>query len=87
MFTFCFYCIQITIGYSLSSINKTVWYNQPVTVLPASANVTSPVPIYADAPSVTVTLPVYTAPSSAFATQVPKAVVGLAVLVASMMML
>ncbi|KAF9376255.1 hypothetical protein CPB97_010917 [Podila verticillata] len=78
---------NITIGYSLSSINKTVWYNQPVTVLPASANVTSPVPIYADAPSVTVTLPVYTAPSSAFATQVPKAVVGLAVLVASMMML
>ncbi|KAF9396199.1 hypothetical protein CPC16_004294 [Podila verticillata] len=79
---------NITIGYSLSSINKTIYYNQPVTVLPASANVTSPVPIYTDAPSVTVTLPVYTAPSSsAFATQVPKAVVGLAVLVASMMAL
>lgn len=85
LFVFCF--IQITIGYSLSTINKTIWYNQPVTVLPASANITSPVAIYADAPSVTVTLPVYTAPSSAFATQVPKAVVGLAVVVASMMML
>lgn len=80
-------CMQVTIGYVLSAVNKTIWYNQPITVVAATANVTSPAAINADAPSVTVTLPVFAAPSSALATQVPKAVVGLAVLVASMMML
>ncbi|KAF9306856.1 hypothetical protein BGZ74_002754 [Mortierella antarctica] len=78
---------NVTIGYVLSAVNKTIWYNQPITVVAATANVTSPAAINADAPSVTVTLPVFAAPSSALATQVPKAVVGLAVLVASMMML
>ncbi|KAG0023754.1 hypothetical protein BGZ82_010660 [Podila clonocystis] len=78
---------NITIGYVLSTFNKTIWYNQPINVVAATTNVTSPAAINADAPSVTVTLPVYAAPNSALATQVPKAVVGLAVLVASMMML
>ncbi|KAF9316642.1 hypothetical protein BG003_001722 [Podila horticola] len=78
---------NITIGYVLTVTNRTIWYNQPITVVAATANITSPVAVNADAPSVTVTLPVYAAPSSALATQVPKAVVGLAVLVASMMML
>ncbi|KAG0017239.1 hypothetical protein BGZ81_010839 [Podila clonocystis] len=78
---------NITIGYVLSTVNKTIWYNQPINVVAATANVTSPAAINADAPSVTVTLPIYAAPNSALATQVPKAVVGLAVLIASMMML
>ncbi|KAF9580740.1 hypothetical protein BGW38_002487 [Lunasporangiospora selenospora] len=79
----------ILIGYTLSLAgNRTMPYRQPINVVAASANVTSPTALVPDAPSVRVELPVYEAPkSSGLTTQVPKAVLGMAVALASGMMM
>ncbi|KAF9363060.1 hypothetical protein BGX34_004976 [Mortierella sp. NVP85] len=77
------YTIVLTYTLSLAG-NRTLSYKEPVTIVAASANVTSPKPIIAGAPSVQVTLPVY---SSALASQVPKAVVGMTIMLASVFLM
>ncbi|KAF9406018.1 hypothetical protein BGZ94_003275 [Podila epigama] len=77
----------IVIGYALSISNKTIYYKEPVTIVPASTELTSPVAVNADAPAVTVTLPVFAAPNSAFTTKASKVAISMVVVIASLIML
>ncbi|KAF9345010.1 hypothetical protein BGX26_003645 [Mortierella sp. AD094] len=79
----------LVLGYTLSSpANITIYYKQPVMVVASTANVTSPTAVYPGAPAVKVTLPVFAAPkSSGLVNQVPKAVVGMTIMLASAMLM
>ncbi|KAG0366846.1 hypothetical protein BC939DRAFT_479484 [Gamsiella multidivaricata] len=78
----------IVLGYTLSLAgNRTLLYKQPVNIVAATANVTSPTATIANAPAVQVTLPVYAPKNSGLTTQVPKVIVGMTVLVASALLM
>ncbi|KAF8931116.1 hypothetical protein EDD21DRAFT_402342 [Dissophora ornata] len=79
----------IVLGYTLTLAgNKTLYYKEPVNIVAASANVTSPTALFPSAPSTQVTLPVFSAPkSSGLINQVPKAVLSVAIVLASAMLL
>ena len=63
-------------------------YKFPINVVPASANVTSPVATIADAPVVKATLPVYAPPaSSGMVNKASTAVIGATMVLASAMLL
>ncbi|KAG0051480.1 60S ribosomal protein L16B [Gryganskiella cystojenkinii] len=70
------------IGYTLliAGGNRSMSYRQPVTIVASTANVTAIKSVFPQASEVTVTLPVLAGPkgSAGVMTQVPKAVVGLA---------
>ncbi|KAG0249831.1 hypothetical protein BG011_008905 [Mortierella polycephala] len=79
----------IVLVYSMTIANRTIStnYKTPVTLVPASANVTSPTAVIQGAPAVQVTLPVYEAPNGGLVAQVPKAIVGMTILLASTFLL
>ncbi|KAI8356042.1 hypothetical protein B0O80DRAFT_448575 [Mortierella sp. GBAus27b] len=79
------YTIVLTYTLSLAG-NRTVSYKEPVTIVAADANVTSPTALITGAPSVQVTLPVYPK-SSGLVNQVPKAVVGMTIMLASVFLM
>ncbi|KAF9105462.1 hypothetical protein BGX27_009624 [Mortierella sp. AM989] len=78
----------IILGYTLTLTgNKTIYYKQPVNIVDSSSNFTSPVATIPNAPAVKVTLPVFSPPSSGLANQVPKALVGMTIMLVSAMLI
>ncbi|KAG0325876.1 hypothetical protein BGZ99_010477 [Dissophora globulifera] len=81
----------IILGYTLSLAgNRTIYYKEPVNVVASSASLTSPGPVYPNAPSTTVTLPVFAASkSSGLVNQGSKVYLATAIMVgtAAMMLL
>ncbi|KAI1315896.1 hypothetical protein EDD11_000210 [Mortierella claussenii] len=75
----------IVLGLTLSLAgNRTLLYKEPITVVAATANVTTPQPVFPNAPAVQATLPVYAPPkSSGLTLQASKAALGMTILVAS----
>ncbi|KAF9906938.1 hypothetical protein BX616_000565 [Lobosporangium transversale] len=75
----------IVLGYTLSLAgNRTLFYKEPITVVPASANVTSPKALIAGAPATQVTLPVYAPPgNSGLVNQVSKVALGMTIVAVS----
>ncbi|KAF9976778.1 hypothetical protein BGZ65_007678 [Modicella reniformis] len=77
----------IILGYTLSLAgSRTIFYKEPVTIVAASANITSPKALIPNAPSVQVTLPVYTK-SSGLVNQTPKTIVGATIILASLFLM
>ncbi|KAF9085451.1 hypothetical protein BGX29_008051 [Mortierella sp. GBA35] len=78
----------LVIGYSLKHVGTTnMSYKFPFNIVPASANVTSPVALIPSAPAVKATLPVYAPKSSGLVNKASKAVIGTTMVLASAMLL
>ncbi|KAF9434264.1 hypothetical protein BGZ76_008310 [Entomortierella beljakovae] len=81
----------IVLGYSLSMAslaNRVISYKTPVNIVDKSAEIPPAVGVFGSAPAVSVTLPVYDPPkSSGLMNKVPKAVVGMTIMIASAMLM
>ncbi|KAG0214949.1 hypothetical protein BGX28_001155 [Mortierella sp. GBA30] len=78
----------ILFGYTLSSgTNKTLYYKSPVTIVPSSANITSPSAVIQGSPSVQATLPVLAVPkNSGISIHVSKVVVGMSLIASAFLL-